>query len=179
MITAFLWFESKKKGNENHFSELINRIKSMSLIHEYLCNSKDLSHINTQEYLEEMLQAIVQTYHNSKVSIQTNVEKIRLEFDTIMSLGIILNEIISNSIKHHPKTQPIILKLSCFKKNRRIIVQIQDNGKGFDCNEQNMGFGLRLIKDFTKKLPNASYAFYQKEGTLFELIFDSKENNES
>ena len=179
MITAFLWFESKKEGNENRFSELINRIKSMSLIHEYLCNSKDLSHINTQEYLEEMLQAIVQTYHNSKVSIQTNVEKIRLEFDTIMSLGIILNEIISNSIKHHPKAQSIVLKLSCFKKNRRVVVQIQDNGKGFDCDEQNMGFGLRLIKDFAKKLPNGSYAFYQKEGTLFELIFDSKENNES
>jgi two-component sensor histidine kinase len=179
MVTAFLWFESKKEGNENRFAELINRIKAMSLIHEYLCNSKDLSHINTQEYLEEMLKTIVKTYHNSKVTIQTNVEKIRLEFDHVMSLGIILNEVISNSIKHHPKTEPIVLKLFCFKKNHHIVVQIQDNGKGFDFNQQNLGFGLRLIKDFTKKLPHATYTFYQKEGTLFELIFDIKENNDN
>jgi len=170
MINAFLWFESKKEGNENRFSELSNRIKSMSLIHEYLCNSKDLIHIDAQVYLDEIIKTIIQTYNNKNINISKNIQNINISFDNIMSLGIILNEIISNSIKHHHNKTETILEISCYKLDSKIILKIKDNGDGFD--ENKAGFGLKLIKDFTKKLPNASYSFTIQDGSIFELIFE-------
>ena len=160
VITAFLWFESKKEGNKNRFIELINRIKSMSLIHEYLCSSKDLINIDLKEYIDELVKTIIQTYSISTLQINTNIEKINIEFENMMSLGIIANEIISNSIKHHQKEKPIILDITCYKKNDSVFLIIVDNGIGFDENIQNIGLGLELIKDFINKLPNAKYSFY-------------------
>ncbi|MFA7083280.1 MAG: 7TM diverse intracellular signaling domain-containing protein [Arcobacteraceae bacterium] len=177
MIIAFLWFESKKESDKNRFSELINRIKSMSLIHEYLCNSKDLVHINVQEYLDELIQTIIRTYVNSNVTLNKKVDNIRIDFDHIMSLGVIINEIISNSIKHHPKKIPIVLDIACFKKNHLVVLHIKDNGMGFDLNEHPTGFGLELIKDFSSKLPEGSFCFYQDSGTVFELTFKDERND--
>ena len=170
IINAFLWFETQKEKNKNRFSELVNRIRSMSLIHEYLCNSEDLVNIDVQDYLDELIKTIVQTYNNTNIILNTKVDSIHIDLDQIMSLGIILNEIISNSIKHHPKTSPIILDILCLKKEHQIILKIKDNGKGFDL-EQQSGFGLALIKDFSKKLPEGEYFFYKNEGTIFELKF--------
>ena len=176
VITAFLWFESKKEGNKNRFIELINRIKSMSLIHEYLCSSKDLIDINLKEYIDELVKTIIQTYSISTLQINTNIEKINIEFENMMSLGIIANEIISNSIKHHPKENNIVLEINCYKKNDSVILIIVDNGLGFDENIQKTGLGLELIKDFINKLPNAKYSFYKENGTVFELSFKDINN---
>ena len=176
VITAFLWFESKKEGNKNRFIELINRIKSMSLIHEYLCSSKDLINIDLKEYIDELVKTIIQTYSISTLQINTNIEKINIEFENMMSLGIIANEIISNSIKHHPKENNIVLEINCYKKNDSVILIIIDNGLGFDGNIQKAGLGLELIKDFINKLPNAKYSFYKENGTVFELSFKEKNN---
>src|SRR5574344_1655327 len=172
VITAFLWFESKKEGNKNRFIELINRIKSMSLIHEYLCSSKDLIDINLKEYIDELVKTIIQTYSIPTLKINTNIENINLEFENIMSLGVVVNEIISNSIKHHPKEKAII----CYKKSDSVILIIVDNGLGFDENIQKTGLGLELIKDFINKLPNAKYSFYKENGTVFELSFKDINN---
>ena len=176
VITAFLWFESKKDDNKHRFIELINRIKSMSLIHEYLCNSKDLIDINLKEYIDELVKTIIQTYSISTLQINTNIEKINIEFENMMSLGIIANEIISNSIKHHPKEKAIILDINCYKKSDSVILIIVDNGLGFDENIQKTGLGLELIKDFINKLPNAKYSFYKENGTVFELSFKDINN---
>ena len=176
VITAFLWFESKKDDNKHRFIELINRIKSMSLIHEYLCNSKDLIDINLKEYIDELVKTIIQTYSIPTLKINTNIENINLEFENIMSLGVVVNEIISNSIKHHPKEKAIILDINCYKKSDSVILIIVDNGLGFDENIQKTGLGLELIKDFINKLPNAKYSFYKENGTVFELSFKDINN---
>lgn len=176
VITAFLWFESKKDDNKHRFTELINRIKSMSLLHEYLCNSKDLIDINLKEYIDELVKTIIQTYSIPTLKINTNIENINLEFENIMSLGVVVNEIISNSIKHHPKEKAIILDINCYKKSDSVILIIVDNGLGFDENIQKTGLGLELIKDFINKLPNAKYSFYKENGTVFELSFKDINN---
>ena len=176
VITAFLWFESKKEGNKHRFIELINRIKSMSLIHEYLCNSKDLIDIDLKEYINELVKTILQTYSIPTLQINTNIENTNIEFENILSLGVVVNEIISNSIKHHPKENPIILDINCYKKNDSVFLIIVDNGLGFDENIQKTGLGLELIKDFINKLPNAKYSFYKENGTVFELSFKEKDN---
>ncbi|PRM88219.1 hypothetical protein CJ671_09250, partial [Aliarcobacter cryaerophilus] len=116
------------------------------------------------------------TYSISTLQINTNIEKINIEFENMMSLGIIANEIISNSIKHHPKENNIVLEINCYKKNDSVFLIIVDNGLGFDENIEKTGLGLELIKDFINKLPNAKYSFYKENGTVFELSFKEKDN---
>lgn len=58
-------------------------------------------------------------------------------------------------------------------------MQIIDNGLGFDLHNNKTGFGLALIKDFSKKLPEGIYSFKKDEGTTFELIFKDIKNNEN
>lgn len=70
----------------------------------------------------------------------------------------------------------IILEINCYKKNDSVILIIIDNGLGFDGNIQKAGLGLELIKDFINKLPNAKYSFYKENGTVFELSFKEKDN---
>lgn len=171
IVNAFLYFESKKDGNKNRFDELTNRIKSMSLIHEYLCNSKNLVNIDIKEYVNELISNILQTYDTSKIKINSNIENINIEFESIMSLGVIINEIIGNSIKHHKNKHDIIIDISCLKKEENVILKIKDNGSGFDFDKQNLGFGLELICDFVNKLPNGKLNFTKDNGTIFELSF--------
>ncbi|MDD2448254.1 MAG: sensor histidine kinase, partial [Sulfurimonas sp.] len=139
--------------------------------------SKNLLHINAEEYLVELINTIMRTYHNTHVAVNTKVEAMHIDFDHIMSMGIILNEIISNSVKHHPATSSIALEITCLKKSGNIILRIKDNGKGFDVKGQQPGFGLELIKDFSKKLPQGEFSFYQDAGTVFELSFKDIKND--
>lgn len=178
MINAFLWFESKKEKNANRFTELINRIKSMSLIHDYVCNSKDLVHINAKEYLGELIKTIIRTYHDRDVSVNTKIEAITIDYDYIISIGIILNEIISNSVKHNSTTSAIILDIACYKEDEIIVLRVKDNGEGFDVKTQQAGFGRELIKDFCQKLPQGEFSFHRDAGTLFELKFKDIKNDE-
>lgn len=175
IINAFLWFESKKEENKSNFSELINRIKSMSLIHEHLCNSKNLADIDIKEYLDELIKTIVQTYNTDNIITDVEVDSFHIDFEYIMLLGMIINEIISNSIKHHPKNTDILLNISCLKKEERIFLTIKDNGIGFSKHDSS-GLGIELIKDFTNKLPESKYSFTKNEGTIFKLIFKDTNN---
>lgn len=81
--------KAKKNDNKHRFTELINRIKSMSLIHEYLCNSKDLIDIDLKEYIDELVKTIVQTYSIPTLQINTNIEKTNIEFENMMSLELL------------------------------------------------------------------------------------------
>ena len=171
MISAFLWFESEKEKDKNRFSELINRIKSMSLIHEYVCNSKDLVSINAHEYLEELIRTVLQSYVIKNIRVEIAIEKIYIDFEHSLTLGVIVNEVLSNSIKHHPKQDAIVLEVLCTKKEDEIVLRIKDNGLGFDATAVAASFGREIIEDFSKKLPESEYFFRQENGSVFELKF--------
>ena len=79
-----------------------NRIKTMALIHEKLYGSFDLSRVNFAEYVRSLMGHIWSTYgsSNDRVSIRVDVEDISLNIDTAIPLGLIVNELVTNSFKH-------------------------------------------------------------------------------
>ncbi|MDK2091586.1 7TM diverse intracellular signaling domain-containing protein [Aliarcobacter butzleri] len=179
MIIGILHFESQKHKNTDIFSELMNRIKSMSKIHEYLLyTSKDLKKIKVKDYLNDIIQNISYSYTNSKINISSIIEDLHLELDEIISLSIIINEIINNSIKHHKNSEDIVISLSLKKQNNKYILEIKDNGAGFNLQEVEEGLGLKLVKDFASKLANCKYENYFNEGNIFMLSFEIRGNYE-
>lgn len=172
VVIGMLWFESKKdNSNTQEYKELINRIKSMSMIHEYLYNSKDLVNINTREYLSKIITNIASSYH--KNIIQSDIEEILIEFDDAVSLGIVINEVLTNSIKHNKNTTPFSVYVTLKQKEKIVLLTIEDNGIGFHLDEHKKGLGLKLIEQFCQKLPHSNQIFSFENGTKFELQFST------
>ena len=172
IIIGMLWFENKKKDN-NELDELINRINSMSLVHEYLYKIDDLTNIYVYEYLNKIVNNIKMGYRS--VTVSSSIEDIKIEFDNAMSLGIIINEAMTNSMKHNEHSKDFKIEIILKKVDNDICLILLDNGKGFDVNNSNDGLGLKLIKQFSKKLPNSNFKFSFESGVRFELLFNENE----
>lgn len=95
---------AKAKGNEESqlLKETQNRILSMSLVHEKLYDSKDLSNVNLKNYVEDLTDALLKSYRLDSINVSKEVEvdDIMLSIDTIVPVGLIINELISNSLKY-------------------------------------------------------------------------------
>ena len=149
----------------------------MSKIHEILVyKSKDLKQRGAKNYLNDLLENIKESYKNKNFSLIYEIDEMLLEFEEALNLGVITNEIISNSIKHNNSYKnEIELYLSI--KDNKVNLLIKDNGKGF-LDENKKGLGLNLVDDFSQKLENSNYHFIFENGTSFILNFDKKENND-
>jgi len=178
MMISILWLEANKSANSAHkdsFLSLINRMKSMALVHQYLYNSQTLSHIKTTEYIQNIVDEIKQIYWDRDVDIISNIDECDLNMENAMALGIIINEVLNNAIKHFNKDSlcKIVLSLKYQPDYKLIDVTIQDNGTGITMQQidKSNGLGKKLIDQFCKKLDTASYHYEKDHGTLFKLTF--------
>jgi len=179
VIIGMLWYESIQEDTDKQkFQVLIDRIKSMSMIHEYLYRSKYLTNINIKDYLEDIIRSISASYGNSIIEIGKMSNNIIVSFDQAISIGMIVNEVLTNSIKHNEEKKNFTLKIELKKDKNISILSVSDNGLGFDISTKTDGFGLKLIKQFCKKLPNSTYDFIFNDGTEFKLKFDINTTNE-
>ncbi|MEA1955444.1 MAG: 7TM diverse intracellular signaling domain-containing protein [Campylobacterota bacterium] len=174
IVISMLYFESSKyinKQDKISFSELINRIKSMSLVHQFLYKSETLSQIRAEEYILKIIEETKKVYAKENIKITHNIENIYLTMDEAMALGIIINEVLNNSIKHHNSKNDCKINLEFKEIDNVINLTIQDNGIGFIPNKNSDGLGLNLVKEFANKLQSSNVQFSLKNGTLFELTF--------
>ncbi|GMQ35363.1 histidine kinase dimerization/phosphoacceptor domain -containing protein [Algoriphagus taiwanensis] len=144
-----------------------NRVKSMALIHQYLYGENDLKSINMQEYVSQLSQNLFDTYRLDRdlVTLHLEVEPIHLDVDTAVPVGIILNELITNSLKYaFPEGETGNLQVKFLEKEDLLILQVKDDGVGKKAS-QNSGtnFGMKLIKAFQHKL-GASITIETEDG---------------
>jgi len=139
------------------YNESENRIHTIALVHESLYNSNDISEINFHDYVESLVQNIKDSYNvNIKnIKITLELDDYELGIETAIPLGLIINELVSNAIKHAFMNQEgnILLKLT--KSDDIYELTIRDDGKGlrndFDIdNEKSLGF--ILINALVKQL---------------------------
>jgi PAS domain S-box-containing protein len=145
--------------------ECISRIKSMSLIHESLYARENLSFIDLKLYFEQLVE-----YHlhgDSKIKENLNLTDIKLEIGKMLPLGMIINELILNSVKHAfiNEDKPEI-GLSIDKTNNILNIKYTDNGIGIDVFETKSkpSFGLDLIKTLLNDLDSEIHFETSKEG---------------
>ncbi len=158
------------------FKEARNRIITMALIHEKLYESKDLTNINLKQYLIKLLDYLKSSYIiKDDVKFKTDIEDIKLNIDTVIPLGIVINEIISNSLKYafvDVSSQPEI-SISIKKIGDTYELIAGDNGKGFDkkmFDSETNTLGLELIKMLSEQL-NGTVQILDKPGTWYKINF--------
>lgn len=164
-----LKMESDPKINGSaEFNDAINRILAMSLIHQKLYGQEDTAFIDITEYIRELTEGILNANINSNIALnlESNIEK--LDMKTVVTFGLLLNELLSNSIKHAFTNESTgEIKISLNKINdHEIHFEYQDSGKWIENN--NKGFGTELIQILTEQLEGdckrtgSSYTFTLK-----------------
>jgi two-component sensor histidine kinase len=157
------------------FEESRNRVSSMALIHEKLYRSEDLARIDFKEYLHGLVQGIADTYKRHDVHLSVEMESIALDVNVGIPCGLIVNELISNSLKHaFPKGRKGLIRVG-INKNREgnYVLTVEDNGIGFPAEKdfrKTSSLGLRLVNVLTGQICG-TIALSRSEGTRFCITF--------
>jgi len=149
-----------------------NRVKTISLIHERLYRTENLSSINFEIYTKELLEEIFKSYSPTDIEYQIHADNVQLDIEKAIPLGLILNELVSNSLKHAFQNQPKG-QLNIHLKNEADNVQlsVQDNGKGFNIDNQKGGsIGLQLVRLLVRQL-RGDFKVMNNEGTHVDINF--------
>lgn len=152
-----------------------NRVHSMALIHQNLYQHDNLKGINAREYIGQLLIHLKDSYNISATSVQiiTTIDDLNIDLDTMIPIGLMLNELITNVFKYAvPNTTHPVLDIALQQKNNTLYLKVKDNGPGFayaDDFKTTKTFGLKMVRAFAQKL-KASIAVDNSQGALIELF---------
>ncbi|AAM04738.1 TPA: PAS domain S-box protein [Methanosarcina acetivorans] len=204
VISSLLDLQAEKFGNKKYimnsevmdaFRESQDRVISMALIHEELHKSEGLDTLNFSPYIEELAENLFQTYRlgNSNICLNMDLEEnIFLNMDTAVPLGIIINELVSNSFKHaftEDEEGEIRIKLHReengeHKKERNkstdFVLTVSDNGAGIPENldiEDLGSLGLQLVTSLVDQL-DGELELKRENGIEFTIRFTVTEYNQ-
>jgi two-component sensor histidine kinase len=169
----------KRRLNDNetkvNLTAVQNRIHTMSLVHEFLYNSDNYEYINVAEYINTLSTHLKTIYKKEdNVEIKYEIEQeIELETERMIFLGLIINEIISNTFKFEiGNGNKIIIDINIQSINGIIEIRIKDNGPGFDKNlVKEESLGLKLIGIMCAQL-NATHDITATNGVEHTIIFN-------
>jgi PAS domain S-box-containing protein len=180
VISSLLTLQSnqiKGKKNMEFFKDSQNRVKSMALIHEKLYQSHNLARINFKEYLSTLVNGLFRSYHtrSSNITLKLDVEDVSLEVDSAIPCGLIVNELVSNSLKYafpdERKGEIRVALRSLNKKNIELVVS--DNGIGipddFDVRKAE-SLGLHLVTILAEDQLDGEIKLSRDHGTEFRII---------
>ncbi len=132
-----------------------DRIKSMSLVHQRLYEKGRFNNVDFKDYATQVIENLISSY-NLKNSVTFTVDSVeRVDIDCAITLGLILNEVVTNSLKHNRlEKTPLQIELSFVKTARSFNFIISDNGIGFSAKniESKKTLGIRLINILTQQL---------------------------
>lgn len=154
-----------------------NRVRSMALVHEQLYQSKDLSNIDFAEYIENLAHNLFQAYeiNSAGIKLQTNIAPCELNVDTAVPCGLIINELVTNSLKYAflGESQGKIKIDFSLDSNGVCMLVISDTGIGFpeDLDYRNARtLGLRLVGSLVKQI-RGNITLLATLGTAFQITF--------
>jgi two-component sensor histidine kinase len=178
IISSLLNLQIQQEGLNETIDVLIEtqgRIKSMALIHEKLYQSDSFININFKEYIEKLVMDIFYSYGIKAGSIEPvfDFEEINLNIDTAIPLGLISNELVTNSIKYaFPESEGTInIKFKSLQDEMELI--IKDDGIGISENldiENTKTLGLQLVNILTEQI-DGEIKLDRTNGTKYKITF--------
>lgn len=182
IVASLLEIQSSYLKNTEALSaikESQHRIHSMSIIHQKLYQSDTLSTIHMPEYIYELVEYLRESYAiRQNIGFSLQVEKIELNHASAITLGLILNEAITNAIKYaFAKTEEGKISISLTHVSEsQLLLSISDNGRGlpgdFD-SRRGASMGMELLQGLTDDL-GGSFSIEVDNGTHIRVVFDYK-----
>ncbi|MGB1268723.1 MAG: sensor histidine kinase [Flavobacteriaceae bacterium] len=160
------------------FKNTQNRIFSMALLHENLLQEYDLEFINAHDHFKYLSENLIDSYAvDNKVEVEIAIENIEFAMQTLTPLGLILNELITNSLKHAFKqTSKGKIRIALKEiEGKKYELLVSDNGSGIVSKTKSNGLGTKLVSIFVKQL-NGTLELTTKNGTAYKIIFEEIEH---
>jgi PAS domain S-box-containing protein len=181
IVTSLLKLQGKYITDEKALKLLKDskdRIHSMSIIHQKLYQSKDLSHLDFHEYISTIITHLQHSYGilRDRVKIQINAEDIIMPIDNAIPAGLIINELVSNSFKYAfpgDSKGNISINVAYEKLNREFWISVRDDGIGFpeDINiNKSTTFGLTLVNLLIQQM-GGTLELVRSGGSEFRFSF--------
>ena len=180
IISSLLNLQSryiKDKQVLHVFKESQDRIKSMALIHKKLYQSKDLARIDFAEYVRSLIADLFRSYKADYdlITLKTNIDDVFLGIDTAIPCGLIINELVSNSLKYaFPEDRQGEIRIDLHsEKEGKFTLIVSDSGVGFpkDLDFRNTeSLGLQLICTLVDQL-QGTIGLDRTGGTEFKIAF--------
>lgn len=181
IITSLLKLQANTVEDPNTmelFELSLHRINSMALVHDLLYRSEDFSRINYGQYLETLITPLIDSMKgiSTRVRLDLKADNVSLNINTSIPLGLLINEIITNSLKHGFKNQKdgeIYVHLSQLTPTD-FLLEIGDNGVGFESEmdpEKMDSLGLQLILSLAEQLMGSITRDRKRKGTHYRIPF--------
>ncbi|MCJ7499415.1 sensor histidine kinase, partial [bacterium] len=159
------------------YKESQNRVITMALIHEELYRSANLSQVDFSEYIQNLCENLMISYgvNRKRIKLDISAEKTDMVVDTAIPCGLIINELITNTLKHaFPNKRKGTISLS-FKqlKNKSYLLTVSDDGIGMPRNvdiNKTKTLGMQLITVLVGQL-GGTLKIKRREGTSFMINF--------
>jgi len=162
-----------------------NRIQSMALLHEILYQSEDLASLDFSKYLQRMVDHLFRSYGvtNQQIRLRTELEPVGLELDDALPCGLLISEVISNSLKHgFPGGRAGEVRMTLRRPSAATVeIVLSDNGVGLPIGldwTTSRSLGLRLVRALAEQL-HARLDIRSDGGTRVDLVFMPKSKEQS
>jgi PAS domain S-box-containing protein len=158
------------------FLENQQRVRSMALIHEKLYRSKTLAHVDFRDYLESLAGSLFRTYGvANNLSLKVDVRDVDLDIDTSITCGLLVNELLSNALKHaFPDGRAGEVSIAMHPaEGGGYSLSFADNGIGFPAgmgDRKPDSLGITLINSLVKQL-GGTMTVSTTGGTKYEITF--------
>ncbi|MFQ6109808.1 MAG: GAF domain-containing protein, partial [Candidatus Aminicenantales bacterium] len=180
IISSLLKLQSRQIKNKkilDMFNVGQNRIRSMALIHESLYQSRDLARINFSDYIKKLITHLFSIYRTDTqdINLNINVSDIFLDINRAIPCGLIINELVSNSLKHafpEGKKGKISVEMNRNKGDRYTLV-VRDTGIGFPDGldfQNSETLGMQLVTALVTQL-DGNIKLRRRDGTEFKIVF--------
>jgi len=183
VISSLLNIQAETNGNEE-FATLLGesqqRIKSMALIHENLYQSDDLLEIDFDDYIRMLAGSLCRFYEVPGVAVNMDIRvaDVSLDIESAVPCGLIINELISNSLKHAfvGKHGRGTIRVDFVVKGCQYVLSIRDDGvglpDGFDLNGSTT-MGMEIVSILTQQL-DGKLSIGRESGACFNISFPRK-----
>jgi PAS domain S-box-containing protein len=188
VVSGLLALQSAALSDERTltmFSETQDRIRSISLVHERLQYSEDLSHINLGDYVKDLTDALLASHavNPDAVSLDLDVDSVSVSIDTAVPCGLIINELLSNSFKYaFPDGRKGKIRISLHRTGKgRMELVAGDDGiglpEGFDPGGTKT-LGLKLVRQLAENQLRGSMELTSGTGTTCRVLFADSHRGE-
>jgi Signal transduction histidine kinase len=186
IVSSLLNLQKKYVEEEETVNILIesqNRIKTMAMIHEKLYQSPNLTSINFKEYTEKLVKDLFYSYGNKIGVIKTSfhMEDVKIGLDTAIPCGLIMNELVTNSLKYaFPDDRTGTITIEFQSEGNYFVLKVSDDGVGVPSDiklENRDTLGFQLVTSLVKQL-DGTVQLDGVNGTSFTIKFKELQYND-
>jgi PAS domain S-box-containing protein len=182
VISSLLYLQSKKVEDKEiveMFKESQDRVKSMAMAHEKLYMSDEMGKIDIKDYIRDITASLFQSYelYSNSAKLSLDIDKVLLDIDTAIPCGLIINELVTNSLKHaFPDGNNGRIFIEFHMENNKYKLVVGDNGKGLPENldiRNTETLGLKLITTLVNQI-DGIIDLNRIGGTIFSITFEGE-----